>query len=250
MPSSFAKAVALLFGAVLSLAPIQAIAFTASEIVAAPGDKDFGAHVLVTDPNLDMSSIRQVGAFGNWLSWQSLGAKGYVRAVLRSPGSNQFDYFVSGGLDKSVYHRKGNSRGYIFDGLGLPGFKDLSVARIPGGGFEIFAIGADNQVWHRWQDQPDAAWSDWESLGGWGSRVAAVTIPNGGLEVYVRQRCLAQMARPRFWQLERLGKPRRRSTRYCGHAYPRTDGRPRGLRYRHRQCGLAQMAGQVLWRLE
>jgi acylphosphatase len=56
------------------------------------------------------------------------------------------------------------------------------------GRLEVFARGADNALWHIWQEAPHAGpWSAWASLGGIiTSDPAAIDNSDGRLEVFAR----------------------------------------------------------------
>src|SRR5882757_2144646 len=52
------------------------------------------------------------------------------------------------------------------------------------GRLDVFAIGTDNAVYHKWFD---GGWSGWESLGGFAtSAPAAVSWSNGRIDLFVR----------------------------------------------------------------
>lgn len=59
------------------------------------------------------------------------------------------------------------------------------------GTLEVFGLGTDHGVWHRWQKKVNGEWSPWTSLGApmgtqFNSRVAAANNEDGRLEVFVR----------------------------------------------------------------
>ena len=55
------------------------------------------------------------------------------------------------------------------------------------GGLVVFARGADNAIWHTWQNQIDGDWNSWESLGGtWTGGAAAALYRDGRLNVFAR----------------------------------------------------------------
>ena len=60
----------------------------------------------------------------------------------------------------------------------------LAVATNPDGRLEIFYIGGDNAVWHRWQLSPGGSWSGEERLGGIARSIAAGVNANGRLEIF------------------------------------------------------------------
>lgn len=66
---------------------------------------------------------------------------------------------------------------------------DIAIMRTHDKRLEIFAVGSDNELYHRWQDRPNAGWSgSWESLGGkWPDNSDPVVVNNsdGRLEVFM-----------------------------------------------------------------
>jgi acylphosphatase len=55
------------------------------------------------------------------------------------------------------------------------------------GRIEVFALGADNALWHIWQTAPNSGWSGWASLGGGiTSTPAIVRTADGRLEAFAR----------------------------------------------------------------
>jgi hypothetical protein len=90
---------------------------------------------------------------------------------------------------------------YVFDGTSssyqrLPSYWEDEMAAVTGeqsatlyrdGRLVLFARGADNAVWHRWQISPNGNWSGWESLGGVATSGPASSLnAPGGLVVFVR----------------------------------------------------------------
>ena len=49
------------------------------------------------------------------------------------------------------------------------GYDSAGLAVVSDGRIEVFAIGAEGAVWHRWQTAPNGPFADWDSLGGDGS---------------------------------------------------------------------------------
>jgi hypothetical protein len=61
---------------------------------------------------------------------------------------------------------------------------ELTVAHLPDGAPVLFAVDADDMVWHAWKPTPSSPWSDWRPLDGPVSNLAAALIPGGGLVVF------------------------------------------------------------------
>ena len=159
--------------------------------IAAGGGGTRGAHVVATAAaDFRMHAIGQSQPAGNWGQWTLLGvgAYGFIQSVVPTVAGSVYNYFAFGGADGAIYHGRTDRRdqsGLVFENIGLPGAKALSVVQLPGHGLQVIAIGADNAVSTIWQDQPNGPWSTWEPMGGWASRVSAVINANGGIEVYV-----------------------------------------------------------------
>lgn len=69
--------------------------------------------------------------------------------------------------------------------LGKPFFFDPSAVSYGSGHVEVFVVGADNAVWHKWFI--NGAWSGWESLGGQAtSSPSAASLHYGHIDLFVR----------------------------------------------------------------
>jgi hypothetical protein len=55
--------------------------------------------------------------------------------------------------------------GFGFPRVGLAGYERMAVAQNKDGHLEIFVVGSDGAVWHRWQVMPNRNWSEWASFG-------------------------------------------------------------------------------------
>ena len=130
---------------------------------------------------------------GQWSGWESLGGILTSDPVVIQNHWNGREVFVRG-TDNGVHHiwqdrPRGNWSGW--EGLGLPGgfavTGNVAVSRDNNGWLEIFVRGANNALWHKWQDPPNGQWSGWESLGGILTS-DPVVIQNhwNGREVFVR----------------------------------------------------------------
>jgi hypothetical protein len=95
-----------------------------------------------------VSHIWQTEAGDGWTDWTALGASSPPALILSAP---------------------------------------LLVGQNGDGRLEVFAQGADNNLYHTWQLQPGGLWSDWESLGGAGGELQGSVVANnldGRLEVF------------------------------------------------------------------
>jgi len=52
------------------------------------------------------------------------------------------------------------------------------------GRIELFAIGEDGAVWHRWQTEPNGPFAEWHSLGGNVSQPFAIRNQDGRIELF------------------------------------------------------------------
>src|SRR5258707_1156521 len=67
----------------------------------------------------------------------------------------------------------------------VPGLGELAIGQNTDGRLELFQVGADGQLRHRWQKEPSGDWSPWWSLGGTFSRgIAVASRMDGALEVF------------------------------------------------------------------
>jgi hypothetical protein len=60
----------------------------------------------------------------------------------------------------------------------------IALARNKDGRLQLFAVGANWEVYHRWQTSPGGAWSSWSRLDGAVSSVAVETNADGRLELF------------------------------------------------------------------
>lgn len=52
-----------------------------------------------------------------------------------------------------------------FPPVGLAYYERMAVAKNLDGHLEVFVVGSDGAVWHRWQTVPNGNWSEWASFG-------------------------------------------------------------------------------------
>jgi hypothetical protein len=62
--------------------------------------------------------------------------------------------------------------------------RDLCATHNQDGRIELFALGADGAMWHRWQTAPNGPFADWQSLGGNVSQPFAVPNQDGRIELF------------------------------------------------------------------
>jgi hypothetical protein len=113
---------------------------------------------------------------GVWSGWQSLGRPGgqaaMAVAALARNKDGRLELFTVGG-DGMVWHRWQRAPGgswAAWSSLGTPGGQHApgvaAVARNKDGRLELFTVGGDGMVWHRWQRAPGRrTWAPWSSLG-------------------------------------------------------------------------------------
>lgn len=126
-------------------------------------------------------------------------------------GNGRLEVFVIG-VNNEIWHawqdapngewsgRKslGWSHWESFDGKA----KQIAVGNNPDGRLEVFVIGMDDRLWHRWV-QGDNTWSGWQVLAGGVLRQIAVTNgASGRLEVFAIQ---AGAGRNKVWRLHQTG---------------------------------------------
>ncbi len=52
-----------------------------------------------------------------------------------------------------------------FPSVGLADYERMAVAQNQDGHLEVFVVGSDGAVWHRWQTAPNGNWSEWAPFG-------------------------------------------------------------------------------------
>jgi hypothetical protein len=143
---------------------------------------------------------------GNWLSqdWYYVGGPADVKftgnniAVGMFPDNNGFQVFARG-VDNRIYHVwhdrwnwLSNDWYYVGGPSNRPITSDPTIGVFPdNGGFEVFARGLDNRIYHVWHDRWNWLSNDWTYLGGASDRkfVANVAIgifPDRAFQVFAR----------------------------------------------------------------
>ncbi|HXZ03262.1 MAG TPA: hypothetical protein VEH81_00435 [Ktedonobacteraceae bacterium] len=119
--------------------------------------------------------IWQVTPNGTWSAWASLGKPTGVEIVLNidtlQNSDGRLEVFVAG-TDNALWHIRqnepnGNWNTWSFLGA-PPGTSSISnpvAGENEDGRVEVFIIGSDNALWHRWQTTPGGIWGGWASLG-------------------------------------------------------------------------------------
>jgi hypothetical protein len=118
----------------------------------------------------------QTAPGGGWSHWRSHDAPPEVNlqrcrpAVARS-ARGRLELFVVGD-DAALWHRyqttpNGGWSRWLSHGAPQPAGLMGSPAVVPSedGRLELFVVGTDGALWHRWQTAPNAAWSPWFSHG-------------------------------------------------------------------------------------
>ncbi|MDQ7806448.1 hypothetical protein Q5425_22130 [Amycolatopsis sp. A133] len=124
-------------------------------------------------------------------SWATLGGQLVAPPVAGTNADGRL-IVVGVGLDNRLYRIEQNAPGSRWDGwtLAAPGCPPLTgraaVARTSDGRLELFARGADGQIWHAWQNQAGTTdWSSWSGLGdSFAADPAAIANQDGRLEVF------------------------------------------------------------------
>jgi hypothetical protein len=136
---------------------------------------------------------------GSWNGkWESLGGKWPEASdpVVVVNADGRLEVFMVGN-DKELYHRwqerPGGSWNGKWESLGgkwrRGDGKDFLVIINSDGRLEVFMVGNDKELYHRWQERPGGSWNGkWESLGGkWPEASDPVVVVNadGRLEVFM-----------------------------------------------------------------
>lgn len=138
--------------------------------------------------------VWQTSPGGSWSQWQSLGGWADQLSVTRN-GDGRLELFVRGS-DQALYHKwqltPGNFGWSGWSSLGggvlsMPsGQNAIAAAQNLDGHLEVFVIGTDHALHHKWQTCPGCGWSDWDHQGGWADQIAVSRNNDGRLEVFVR----------------------------------------------------------------
>jgi hypothetical protein len=126
---------------------------------------------------------------GPWTAWTTLGGSARDITVARnySTGLEVFAIWT----DYSVMTiRENNAPDWNQLWIPLsqaPAALQMDVGTHPDGRLDLYIIGFNHQVYHRWENWTDAApwnWSAWEGLGGSVNQIAVGREQNGNLEVF------------------------------------------------------------------
>jgi len=193
---------------------------------------------------------------GPWSGWNSLGGLLTSDPSVFINSDGRLEAFARG-TDNSLWHiwqqvpHAGPWSAWASLGGGIT--SDPAVIDNSDGRLEVFARGTDNALWHIWQQAPHAGpWSGWASLGGGITSDPAVALNSDGrLEVFVRG---TDNALWNIWQQAPHAGPwsklelARRVHHQRSLGFHKLRWAARGLRARHRQRTLAQVAtGAPLW---
>ena len=112
---------------------------------------------------------------GVWGGWSSLGKPTGVDLVLNinvhQSSDGRLEVFIAGS-NNAVWHIKQIKPNGTWSGWELlgtpPGQTSISypvAGENADGRLEVFVIGSDNALWHKWQSAPGGTWGTWFSLG-------------------------------------------------------------------------------------
>ena len=147
---------------------------------------------------LDVEAEPAANSAASYSEWQSL--SGIVRpnsdASVAINSDGRLEVFVVG-TDNRLHHRWQTSPGSStwssyqpFQGLFIKENSSPAVVMNEDGRLEVFVVGANNQLYHKWQTSPSSSssWSNYQSLTGIikdGSNPAVIRNSDGRLEVFV-----------------------------------------------------------------
>ena len=140
--------------------------------------------------------IKGAGGFGSdtWSAWASLGGNILGNPAVAVNKDGRLEVFVVG-TDHALWHIAQTSANGPWGGWASLGgliTSDAAVLTYAGGNplagsIDVFALGADQALWHIYQTSPGGAWSGWTSLGGSLMGDPAVHLnTDGRVEVIVR----------------------------------------------------------------
>jgi hypothetical protein len=167
--------------------------------VTAARSGDGRIEVFVVDDQDALWNVSQTAPAGAWSAWKSLGAPGgglADRAAVARSADGRMELFIRGS-NGELYHRWQLWVGspavwsdWLSEGSAGGGFVDHPVLGRSGDGrLELFIVGADGNLWHRWQTTASNGWSAWTSEGsaGGGFAAAPAVHPSGDgrLELFV-----------------------------------------------------------------
>jgi hypothetical protein len=133
--------------------------------------------------NGELWHIYQAQPNGAWSGGALLGAPTGLKLISNvaigqnAPNPNESGYqnleAFAVGSDNQLHHiwQLGAWKGWSGwgDSLGSPppglgAFSNPCVGSNADGRLEVFVLGADQNIWHKWQVSPNSGWSDWQSL--------------------------------------------------------------------------------------
>jgi hypothetical protein len=143
--------------------------------VAAGADRRL--EVFVASEEAALWHIRQTAPNNGWSDWVSHGTPSGVlfgsdsAPAIAASADGRLELFVVGD-DAALWHRRqttpnGGWSRWLSHGAPQPAGLMGSPAVVPSedGRLELFVVGTDGALWHRWQTAPNAAWSPWLSHG-------------------------------------------------------------------------------------
>jgi hypothetical protein len=136
--------------------------------------------------------------WGNWVYFGRPPGRSISNLAVGHDQDGRMFFFVLGD-DNAIYFRWQSAINDGWDpdwwGMGKPAGVNL-YAPVDGmntdGRQELFAIGDDGNLWHRWQTAPNSGWIGWTSMGKPSSTLEAYSRPvvgynqNGAMEVFAR----------------------------------------------------------------
>jgi hypothetical protein len=173
----------LAIGLLVVCLPERAAAFGWKELTVLHS-RSTGADVFAVDSDDSVTHVWQSTAAGTWGGFEALGGTAVDVAAV-ALGTNRFEVFAlvnDGSVSRNAQKPNGKWTGW--QALGGGGeVRRLIASKTKAGRFELFGVGLDDAVWHRWRKGPNGKWSDWESLGGAVKQLAAAES-SAGLEIF------------------------------------------------------------------
>jgi len=142
---------------------------------AVASNKDGRLEVFCTGIDGALWHIWQIAPNGNWGAWTSLGKPTGVALVLSinvlQNSDGRLEVFMAGSDNAvwNIWQTAPNGNWSTWGFLGMPPGTNSISNPVSGenadGRLEVFVIGSDNALWHKWQSVAGGTWGGWYSLG-------------------------------------------------------------------------------------
>jgi hypothetical protein len=189
-PSAFVTGLEFASQAPVTFTMSPIVAPTVTSISPASGAATGGTTVTITGTNLGTAATATVQFGGKAAT--ILSDNGTQITAISPAGTGTVDVMVTtaGGASATSAAARFSYGAPTFSNWSAPSglggtASQTVVVRNSAGGEEMFVIGGDGAVWHKWQTSPNGGtWTGWYRLGGSAKQITAATDANGTLQVF------------------------------------------------------------------